>query len=104
VWYTSTTFVEESAFLATRHKSAIKRHRQNLKREARNTAIRTRVRHVIREAREAIANKNIATAEEHLRAVLKTLTKAASKGVLHRNSASRRISRLSKQVAALKAS
>lgn len=88
--------------MATRHKSAIKRHRQNLKRQARNTGIRTRVRHVIRETREALAGKSDSV-EAQLRTAIRTLTKAVSKGVLHRNSASRRIARLSKQVAALKA-
>jgi len=90
--------------LATRHKSAIKRHRQNVKRAARNTTIRTRVRHILRETREAIAGKGVEAAEAELRTAVKALTKAASKGVLHRNSAARRISRLSKQVAALKSS
>jgi small subunit ribosomal protein S20 len=90
--------------LATRHKSAIKRHRQNLKRQERNTAIRTRVRHIIRETRAAIGGTDVEAAEQQLRTAIKALTKAASKGVLHRNSASRRISRLSKQVASRKAS
>ncbi|MBI4518749.1 MAG: 30S ribosomal protein S20 [Deltaproteobacteria bacterium] len=90
--------------MATRHKSAVKRHRQNLKRQTRNVAIRTRVRHILRTTREAIANKSVENAEAQLRDAVKTLTKAVSKGVLHRNSASRRISHLSKQVAALKAS
>ncbi len=90
--------------MATRHKSAIKRHRQNVKRQERNTAIRTRVRHIIRETRETIGSNDAAAAEKQLREVVKALTKAVSKGVLHRNSASRRISRLSKQVAALRAS
>jgi small subunit ribosomal protein S20 len=88
--------------LATRHKSAIKRHRQSVKREERNTAIRTRVRHIVRETREVIAGKEPAPAADQLRLAIKALSKAASKGVLHRNNAARRISRLSKQVAALK--
>ena len=90
--------------MATRHKSAVKRHRQSVKHAARNQAIRTRVRHILRETREAIGSKSLETAEAQLRGAIKALTKAASKGVLHRNSASRRISRLSKQVAALKSS
>jgi small subunit ribosomal protein S20 len=89
--------------LATRHKSAVKRHRQSVKHQERNASIRTRVRHIIRETREAIASKGD-NVEEQLRTAVKTLSKAVSKGVLHRNSAARRISRLSKQAAALKAS
>lgn len=88
--------------MAQRHKSAIKRHRQNTKRQARNQVVRTRVRHAVRELREIIEKKDTATAETMLRATMKTIDKAVTKGVLHRNNASRRISRLSHQVAALK--
>ena len=88
--------------MAQRHKSAIKRQRQNVKRQARNQVVRTRVRHAVRELREIIAKKDTATAETMLRDTMKTLDKAVTKGVLHRNNAARRISRLSQQVAALK--
>jgi small subunit ribosomal protein S20 len=88
--------------LAIRHKSAIKRHRQDLKREERNRAVRTRTRHVVRELRETIASGDADSAATKLREVVQTLSKAATKGVLHRNSASRRIARLSRQVQALK--
>jgi small subunit ribosomal protein S20 len=81
--------------LAQRHKSAIKRHRQNVKRQTRNQVVRPPVR-------EVIAKKDSATAETMLRATMKTIDKAVTKGALHRNNASRRISRLSSQVAALK--
>ena len=92
----------EETFLAQRHKSAIKRHRQNVKRAARNQVVRTHVRHAVRELRETIGRKDVEVARTQLRAVMKTLDKAVTKGVLHRNNASRRISRLSHQVAALK--
>jgi len=88
--------------LAQRHKSAIKRHRQNVKRQARNQVVRTGVRHAVRQLREVIAKKDTANAETMLRDTMKTLDKAVTKGVLHRNNAARRISRLSQQVAALK--
>ena len=90
--------------MAQRHKSAIKRHRQNLKRTARNQVVRTRVRHAVRELRQTIAQKDTPTAAAQLQSVMKTLDKAVTKGVLHRNNAARRISRLSRQVAALQAS
>jgi len=88
--------------LAQRHKSAIKRHRQSVKRVARNQIIRTHVRHAVRHLRETIAKKEVDAAASQLQAVVKTIDKAVTKGVLHRNNASRRISRLSQQVAALK--
>jgi small subunit ribosomal protein S20 len=90
--------------LAERHKSAIKRHRENVKRAARNQVVRTHVRHAVRELREVIARKDTATAETQLRTVMRTIHKAVTKGVLHRNNAARRIARLSRQVATLKAS
>ncbi len=87
--------------MAQRHKSAIKRHTQSLKRAERNRQVRTRVRHAVRELREVIASNEGAAAATLLPTVVKVIDKAATKGVLHRNSASRRISRLSSQVAAL---
>ena len=88
--------------LAQRHKSAIKRHRQNVKRSTRNQAVRTQVRHAVRQLRETLQNKDGDRAATQLRAVMKTIDKAVTKGVLHRNNASRRIARLSQQIAALK--
>ena len=90
--------------MAQRHKSAIKRHRQSTKRQARNLTIRTHVRHTVRDLREVIAKKDVATAEAKLRSAMATVQKAVTKGVLHRNSAARRIARLSQQIAALRAS
>ena len=90
--------------MAQRHKSAIKRHRQSVKRAARNQIVRTHVRRAVRELRETIASKDVAKAETLLPKVMKTVDKAVTKGVLHRNNAGRRISRLSRQVALLKAS
>jgi small subunit ribosomal protein S20 len=94
----------EEKSLAQRHKSAIKRHRQSETRAARNQVVRTHVRRVVRELRETIEDKDAAKAESILRTVMKTVDKAVTKGVLHRNNAARRISRLSQQVAQLKAS
>jgi len=94
-------FTKEGIPLAQRHKSAIKRHRQSVTRATRNQVVRSHVRRVVRQLRETIAQKDAATAATQLRTVMKTLDKAVTKGVLHRNSASRRIARLSHQVAAL---
>jgi small subunit ribosomal protein S20 len=90
--------------LAQRHRSAIKRHEQSVKRAARNQVVRTHVRRAVRELRETIARKEVATAVSQLQSVTKIVHKAVTKGVLHRNNAGRRISRLSRQVAALRAS
>jgi small subunit ribosomal protein S20 len=75
-------------------KSAQKRNRQTLKRRARNQAVRTQVKSAVKRAREALAAKDPAKVQEVLRAAARTLDKAASKGVLHKKNASRRIARL----------
>jgi small subunit ribosomal protein S20 len=87
--------------VANRHASAIKRNRQNSKRRARNRAVRAQVRTDVRKVREAVASRDVTAANTELQHTIKQLSKAASKGVLHKNAAARRISRLSKQVAAL---
>ena len=89
--------------MAQRHKSAVKRHRQSVKLAERNRVIRTHVRHSMRTLREAIGNKDTASAQSELRSTIQTLDKAVTQGVLHRNNAARRIARLSRQVAELKA-
>lgn len=86
-----------------RHPSAQKRHRQSLKKKARNRVVRTEMRHEIRKVREIVAKGDGAAAVSELKEAMKVIDKAASKGVIHRNTASRYISRLSKQVAATSA-
>ncbi|NOK13635.1 30S ribosomal protein S20 [Corallococcus exercitus] len=80
-------------------KSAEKRHRQSLKRRARNVNVRTTVKDAVKSAREAIASKDGTKTTDALKAASKTLNKAASKGVLHKRTAARRISRLAKAAA-----
>ena len=87
--------------MANRHKSAIKRNRQNAKRQERNRVVRSRVKTDVRKVREAVDRQDGPAAESELRAAIKEISKAASKGILHRNNASRRIARLSKRVAVL---
>ena len=77
-----------------KHPSAQKRHRQSVKRQARNTAIRSRVRTYVRQLRESISAGNASEAQERLRTATRAINKAATKGILHRNTASRKISRL----------
>lgn len=86
------------------HKSAVKRNRQNIKRNARNTANRTRVKSETKKVLEAVANKDKQAAEEALRRATKVISTVASKGVLHKRAASRKISGLAKKVNQLSAS
>lgn len=80
------------------HPSAQKRHRQSLKREARNRAIKTRVRSAAKQALVAIEGTSKEAAEAALRNAMKVLSKAASKGTIKRNTASRKIARLSRRL------
>ncbi len=87
--------------MADRHPSAIKRDRQNDKRRDRNRLIVSRMRSQVRKVRSAVAESDTEKAKAELLTAIKELDKAASKGVLHKNAASRRIGRLSRAVAAL---
>lgn len=77
-------------------KSAEKRNRQSLKRRARNNVVRTDVKGAVKEARTALTSKEPAKMTDALKKAAKSLDKAASKGVLSKRTASRRISRLAK--------
>jgi small subunit ribosomal protein S20 len=78
--------------------SAEKRNRQAQKRRVRNMAVRTGVKTAVKKVREAIAKGDTAGAKQLLHAAEKAIDKAASKGVVHKNAASRKISRLAKAV------
>jgi small subunit ribosomal protein S20 len=86
-----------------KHPSAQKRHRQSVKRQAHHSAIRSRVRTYVRRVRESIAAGNTTEAAERLLSATRAINKAATKGVLHRNTASRKISRLTLAVRKLSA-
>jgi small subunit ribosomal protein S20 len=83
------------------HASALKRHRQSEKRRRRNRALKTQLRHVVRTVRASIEKKDAKGAAQTLATASRELAKAASKGVLHRNAAARKIARLSRAVHAL---
>jgi len=80
------------------HPSAEKRFRQSLKRQLRNRAIKTRLRTATKGALEAIQGSDKQAAENGLRMAMKVLGKAASKGAIRKNTASRKIARLSKRL------
>ena len=80
---------------------ARKRARQNEKRNAVNRARRSRIRTYLRKVEEAIASGDAAAAKESLRAAQPELMRGVTKGVLHKNTAARKMSRLSARVKAL---
>lgn len=75
-------------------KSAAKRARQNEVRALRNTNIRSRVKSVVRKFHEALATDDAGAIETTLKVATREIRRAASSGVLHKATASRRVSRL----------
>lgn len=84
------------------HKSALKRNRQNEVRNARNTHIRTTMRTFVKKIRVAVSEGNLEAAEAALANAVPYIDKTASKGVIHKATASRKISRLTKLVNSLR--
>ncbi|KAJ57363.1 30S ribosomal protein S20 [Actibacterium mucosum KCTC 23349] len=78
-----------------------KRARQNLRRADVNKARRSRIRTYLRKVEEAIASGDQAAAAAALRAAQPELMRGVTKGILHKNTASRKMSRLSSRVKAL---
>lgn len=83
--------------------SAKKANRRNTRRTAVNKARRTRMRSSWRTVEEAIATGDAKKAVEALQAAESETMRAVSKGVVHKNLGSRKVSRLSKRIATLKA-
>jgi small subunit ribosomal protein S20 len=81
-------------------KSALKRMRQNEKRRLRNRAVRSRVRTAVKTARTALTTPGATDAGVSVVEAIRALDKAVTKGVIHRNTASRKKSSLARQLAA----
>lgn len=87
--------------MAERIKSGIKRHRQSLKRNERNTVIKSDLKTQLKKFESVLETKDANSAQEVLRETEAKLRKAASKGLIKKENASRKVSRISKRVAAL---
>lgn len=85
------------------HKSALKRERQNKLRRSRNRIVRSQVRTYTKNALSAVEAGEPEDIKAKLIAATKVIAKAGSKGVVKKRAASRKISRLTKQVAKLTA-
>lgn len=79
--------------MAKKSPSVLKRQRQEKKRAARNKMIKSKIKTLIKKARKA-ALENDPKLEEYVKTAIKELDKAASKGIIHKNTASRKKSRL----------
>ncbi|GAA4253728.1 30S ribosomal protein S20 [Azospirillum formosense] len=83
------------------HKSAEKRIRQTERRTEINRNRVSRIRTFVKKVETAISSGNKAEAAEAFKAAQPELMRGASKGVLHRNTVSRKLSRLSARIKAL---
>src|SRR5881392_4183546 len=77
-------------------RSAEKQNRQAQKHRGRNAHVLSTLRTSVRKLREAVAAGDAAKTKEELAAAVRQIAKAASKGVIHKGQAARRISRLTK--------
>ena len=86
------------------HKSAIKRYRQSLDRRARNRVVKTQVKNAVKGVNQAIEqNSEPEALKAALKAASSMLSRAGVKGTIHKRSAARKISRLTRKVNALNA-
>lgn len=80
------------------HKSAAKRNLQNQIRHARNNHVRSNMRTLVKNTREAVAKGDKDAAQQALKLVIPCIDKSAAKGVIHKATASRKIGRLTRLV------
>ena len=85
-------------------KSSQKRERQNEQRRLRNRSYKSRARTLVRKAFVEIEEQNLESAQEATAVAVKALDKAAAKGAIHKNNASRRKGRRMTRLAALEKS
>lgn len=86
------------------HKSASKRNRQSILHRARNRSIKTRMKGVVKDVYAAMAENSVEKTMEALRLAIPVIDKTVVKGTVHKKSASRKVSRLTKTVNAFVAS
>ena len=82
-------------------KSQIKRNKTNAKAQARNKAYRSELKTYVRKVRTAVAAGDAEASTKALREASRKLDKAVSKGVIHKNQAANRKSKLARRVASL---
>ena len=80
------------------HKSAFKRARQSQVRKVRNQSYRTKAKNAVKEVRAAVVGNSEDQAKKSLVKAVSVLQKTVTKGVIHKKEASRKISRLTRQV------
>jgi small subunit ribosomal protein S20 len=89
---------EKECLPLANHKSALKRARQNELNRLRNKAVKTRVKSIVKDVRFSVEESSNEDVTAKLIAAQTLIDKASKKGVLHKKTAARKISRLSKLV------
>ena len=80
------------------HKSVIKRQKQSEKKHEINKSVKSMLKTLSKKVEQAVEAKNADVAKDAMVKAMKAYDKAASKGILHKSTASRKISRLSTKV------
>jgi small subunit ribosomal protein S20 len=84
--------------MAKRNPSAEKRARQNQRRNQRNSMLRSALRTAVKKVVVAVEAGDVGVAQTELPKAVRALGKAHSKGIIHKNHAARKISRLTRKV------
>jgi small subunit ribosomal protein S20 len=84
--------------VAKRNKSALKANRQNVKRREHNRALRAKLRTGLKSIRKNLDAKNVEGAKKALQSLQSLVDKMATKGIIHKNTASRYKSRLANKI------
>ena len=84
--------------MAKRNKSALKANRQNVKRREHNRALRARLRTGLKGIRKSLDAKDVPGAQTALKTLQSLVDKMATKGIIHKNTASRYKSRLAAKI------
>ncbi len=85
------------------HKSVIKRQKQAEKKHLINKSVKSSLRTLAKKVEQAVTDKKADAAKEALVKAMKAFDKAATQGILHKSTASRKISRLSSKVSKIPA-
>ncbi len=85
------------------HKSAVKRQKQAEKKHEINKSVKSALKTLAKKVEQAVEAKNADAAKESLVKAMKAYDKAASQGILHKSTVSRKISRLSTKVSKVSA-
>ena len=84
--------------MAKRNKSALKANRQNVKRREANRSMRAKLRTGLKNIRKSLDGKDVPGAKAALKSLQSLVDKMATKGIIHKNTASRYKSRLAAKI------